>query len=163
MNGYSFGLPLLYLVTYVVFFFLLPYFFTQRRPAFGKQAAFSMLSILVLIFAIEIITAFIPDQEIGNRILHALGGGFVAFLICLFAARDTGLRISKTRFLIFSFLLVTGLGVANELLEFLLQNITQVIYSPTTTDTWLDLLSNTIGILLGAACFLPYVAPHKEP
>lgn len=95
----------------------------------------------------------IPDIALSNRFLHAFGGGFVPFLICFLAARDSKVKINKFQFLVFSFLIVTAFGVANEILEFFLQHYTYLIFAYTIDDTWLDLISNTVGAGFGAICF----------
>lgn len=60
-------------------------------------------------------------------------------------------------------LIGTALGVANELFEFLLQSTTHLVFSPTVTDTWLDLLSNTIGIGVAVSIFSAFIkTPRKH-
>ena len=129
-------------------------FFEGRLPpAFRRRSLYSILGISICMLAVFTGVYLMPSMDIGigNRILHAFGGGFLAYLVCFLIVRDSGLRISRFRFFIFTFLVVTALGVANEMLEFLLQSTTGLIFSPTPTDTWLDLASNLVGTLLAAA------------
>ena len=151
---FSLLLTALYCFVYVVLFFLFPTFFNQAREKLSKRSLISLGIIILLSFVAYIISYNIANEQIGNRFLHGFGGGFLAFLMCWLVARDTKLKITKFQFFVFSFLIVTGLGVANELLEFLLQSTTSFIFSPTATDTWLDLLSNTIGALIASAIFV---------
>ena len=121
-------------------------------PAFRRRSLYSILGISICMLAVFTGVYLMPSMDIGigNRILHAFGGGFLAYLVCFLVVCDSGLRISRFRFFIFTFLVVTALGVANEMLEFLLQSTTGLIFSPTPTDTWLDLASNLVGTLLAA-------------
>jgi hypothetical protein len=107
------------------------------------------------------ISFLIPDVQFSNRFLHAFGGGFLGFLVCFLAVKDNNLKIDRFRFFVFSFLIVIALGVANELMEFILQTYTHFIFSPTSTDTWLDLASNLVGIILAAAIFVPFVSRKR--
>lgn len=128
-------------------------FFEGRLPPpFRRRSLYSILGISVFMLLVFMGVYLSPSMDIGigNRILHAIGGGFLAYIVCVVAVRDSGLRIRGMRFFIFSFLIVTALGVANEMLEFLLQSYTPLVFSPTVTDTWLDLASNLVGTLLGA-------------
>jgi hypothetical protein len=103
----------------------------------------------------------IQDQELSNRFLHAFGGGFLGFLTCFLAAKDSSVVINKFQFFIFSVLIVIALGVANEILEFLLQNYVGIVFATSVNDTWLDLISNTIGIFIASAIFIPLVRNKK--
>lgn len=147
---------------YFFLYFLFPIFFqtTITRP--NKKSAYS----LVYIFAFSLISYFIAlqigNEWIGNRIIHILGGGAASFFMCFRVIKDTDMKIGRFQFFVFSFLIVTALGVGNELVEFFLQHFFHIIFAPTITDTWLDLLSNTIGILLGAAVLVPFVKSHKS-
>jgi hypothetical protein len=100
--------------------------------------------------------------EFSNRVLHAYGGGFMAFLVCFLVVRDSKLSLTKFQFFIFSFLIVAALGVANEILEFFLQNYAGMIFSSHINDTWYDLMSNTIGSLIATVCFVPCIKKYYE-
>lgn len=71
--------------------------------------------------------------------------------------KDSTLSISRFQFLTLSMLLVTAMGVGNEILEFFLQNYFYLISSQNPLDTWLDLISNTLGIITGALIFTPFL------
>jgi hypothetical protein len=96
----------------------------------------------------------IPDQWWGNRVQHVLGGGIAASFMCFRIIRDAELKLNRFRILVFCFLTVNALGVANELAESVLQASTGIVLSPTTVDTWLDLWSNTIGIAIASFLFI---------
>lgn len=148
-------------VSYFTLFFLFPYFFEGKGTREAKISYKSLISILI-ICAISFVSCAIAlnigDKEIGNRFLHIFGGGFTAFLMCFLAAKDSGLQIRKFQFFLFSFLVVISLGVLNEVIEFLLQYYFDIISANTPIDTWLDLNSNIIGILIASICFVPFVS-----
>src|SRR3989344_9085772 len=130
-------LTALFCISYFVFYLTFPIFFGQSRPEIGRRCLLSLALIIALSVAAYFISISIPDEQIGNRFLHAFGGGFLAFLMCWLVARDTNLRVSKFQFFVFSFLIATALGVGNELLEFALEITTGLIFAPTIADTWL--------------------------
>ena len=147
------GLCVLY--TSLLWFF--PYFF--GKPSAVKQA-FSLRSIAYLLalytFVIWIVFSM-EDIELGNRILHSVAGGFAAFMTCFLAVRDTRLPLSRLRFFIFSALLVTSLGVVNELAELILSFFVEFDFPRHIDDTWFDLASNTVGLLVAALVFTPFI------
>ncbi len=150
-------------LTYALLHFLFSFFFEDAgvRRVQDRISFFSMAGIMCLNLLVFLISHAVPDRELGNRVLHVFGGGFLAFLVCFLVVRDSGLRIGRFRFFVFSFLLTVALGVANELVEFLLQRYFWVVFAQTLTDTWLDLLSNVFGALIAAACLVPFVKSGK--
>lgn len=138
--------------------FLFSMIFTNKFPVIPqKRSVFSVIVIALLSIVGYVISFSIPDPNLSNRFLRGFGGGFLAFLVCFLAVRDARIPVSRFQFFVFSFLVVTTLGVANEIAEFFLQTVTGIVYTPTITDTWLDLSSNTVGIMIAAACFTPFI------
>ena len=137
-------------VTYFFFYFGIPWFFNTRPRRFGIRSLYALGAILISFLIIEYISFGICGAFWGNRVQHALGGGFLISYICFRALRDAGQRMDPMRFIILAGLLATALGVANEIAEFFLQLYTQAIFSDSALDTWYDLLSNTVGILCSA-------------
>lgn len=142
-------------LSYVGLSFLFSWFFLGKSPVFSKTAHLAILKIGILSILVITGTYLIPHVTLANRLLHAVGGGLMAFYICYLVAKDNKLPITKFQFFVISFLTVTSLGVANELLEGILQNRTSLEFAPTINDTWLDLASNTIGAMMGALWFVP--------
>ena len=142
---------------YFILLKFLPRFFAQEITRSRRNFLFPLLFILIFSAVAYAVSYALPDPEIGNRVLH-ISGGFAGFLTCFFATRDSGVRINKFQFFVCSALIVLALGVANELLEFFLQEYVGIISAATVTDTWLDLASNTIGIILASMCSVPF---HK--
>jgi len=135
---------------------LLHYFFSSTmRPVSAARWLKSGGMILALSLAVYAISMSIEDIETGNRIIHAFGGGFLAYMACYLAARDTGLHVSKIRFFIFCFMLVMTLGIFNEVVEYVMQNHFHFTAAPNVNDTWLDLISNIVGTLIAAIWLTP--------
>lgn len=127
-----------------------------------RGAFYSLVYIVICISLIFTISLGVPDRGFGNRLLHAFGGGFLSFLICFLVVRDSGLKITRLQFFIFSLFVVTFLGVTNEIAEFFLQNYLAFHFADTINDTWLDLISNTVGALIGSVCFVPFIKSAKS-
>jgi len=141
-------------VSYFALALLFAFFFENRMPQFTGRAVMSVCIIAFCATLAFILAAVIPDTEFGNRIQHAFGGGFVTYLICYLAVRDSNVRVDRLHFAIFALLIVTAMGVANELLEFFLQTHTAGVFADNPLDTWRDLASNSVGALIAACVFL---------
>lgn len=135
--------------------FFLPAFFRQRAVPFETRSLVSVGHVLAASFIATLLSFLIPDAELGNRVLHALAGGTVGVSACFLAVRDSGMRIDRFQFAVLSILIVLALGIANELLEFALQVYLGFGFSETVTETWWDLTSNCVGILLGVLLLTP--------
>jgi hypothetical protein len=144
-------------IAYFVLVQFFSYFFEHKLAKIPSGAFLSLVIIAVLSFVGHIVSYSIPNPELGNRVLHAFGGGFMAFLTCFLVVKDIKLKISKFQFFILSMLIVTALGVGNELLELLLQTFKVLVFAGHVYDTWYDLVSNTVGSLIAAVCFVPYI------
>ncbi|MEK7621737.1 MAG: hypothetical protein AAB415_01020 [Patescibacteria group bacterium] len=134
----------------------LPAFFNQARECWGVSSSrHRAVQSIALIIAVSIgsllLSSSVVDPEWSNRLQHALGGGFVSAVVCFLAFRDSGLlaKVGRTRFAVSSFFLVIALGVFNEVAEFILQNYFDLRFASTINDTWLDLISNIVGLILG--------------
>ncbi len=143
--------------SYFVILELFSIFFDGKTVRPGPKAIRSVAIIFVLALLGYAVALYIPDLEWGNRVLHGFVGGFLTFLICFLAATDGAFRISRFQFFIFSALLVTSLGVLNEHIELFLQTYIRLLFYSNPNDTWLDLISNTVGILLAGACLVPFL------
>ena len=145
--------------TYFILLALLPRFFAQKVMLPRRRQLVSLVHIVIFLVLTYAVNFSIQDPWLANRVLHIFGGGFLGFFMCFLAVRDSGIRITKFQFFVFSVLIVLALGTANELLELFLQEYAGIISSTTVTDTWLDLASNTVGIILASICLVPF---HKE-
>lgn len=159
---YLFSLALLLCTVYGALLLLFSLFFQNRLSPLNPRAFSSIALIAVTISVIFLASLSVPDEELGNRLLHAFGGGFLAFLICFLVVRDSGLKITRFQFCTFSLLIVTFLGAANEITEFFLQNYLGFHFADTINDTWLDLISNMVGALIGSVCFVPFIKYEKR-
>ena len=149
-------------VGYFSLFFLFSYFFDNKAARPNRRSFYSILSIVVAMGAVLALSFNMTNLELANRILHAFGGGFIAFYACFRVVQDSGLEIDRTRFFVFSAMAVTTMGVANEIFELVLQTYGPFLFSATITDTWLDLLSNTVGIFFAAACLVPLISRKNK-
>lgn len=147
---------------YVVLLFLFPFFFDKKgeRPS-PKKFTLSFIIIAAATYAVYAIVTGMSDLWLSNRILHIFGGGFSALLVCFLAAKDSGVRITGFQFFFFSFLVVTTLGVCNEVVEFFLQSYFGLQFAGTVEDTWFDLTSNMIGAVLAGALLTPLLSDGK--
>lgn len=150
-------------LTYAVLFFLFPLFFANRLARPTPRSAASLAMIFAALLAVFIVVGAIHDHDrvLANRVLHALGGGFLSFFICWLVVRDTRLVIGRFQFLLFSTLIVTTLGVGNEILEFFFAIYLRVNFQSDGFDTWLDLISNAVGTGFGALVFAPLLRRFK--
>ncbi len=149
-------------VSYAGLVSVLPWLLEGRPLRLPRVAARSLIVIVFAAFAAFFVSFQIGDEQWANRFLHVFGGGFVGFLVCVLAARDSGLGIGRTRFFVAAALMVTCMGVANELVEFFLDTYTSLLFSASRIDTWLDLASNAIGVCIAAPFFLPLAPRRRE-
>lgn len=146
-----------FVVSYFILTFIFSLFFEkQAKPSF-KKVVFSLASILILSLITRYIASIIPNPDIANRFLHGVAGGVLALFVCFIVVRDFNFRLNKIQFFIFAVLLVTALGVVNELAEFTCQNFFGQIMAESIEDTWLDLVSNTTGALISAFILAPFI------
>lgn len=144
-------------LVYIVLIFGLPYFFNTPISTSKNIQIRSILTITILSFFGYGISFLIPDVELSNRFLHGFGGGFLAIFSCFCAFKDGVVPISKLQFFIFTILLVATLGVTNEILEFCLQNYLGFTFAISVNDTWLDLVSNSIGSIVAVGILTPFI------
>jgi hypothetical protein len=149
-------------VTYFLLYLLFPTFFKETIPAMGRRSLYSLAVIVGLSVLVFAISFAIRDSELSNRVLHIFGGGFLSFLICFIVVKDTKLQIDRLQFFVFSFLVVISLGAVNEMLEYFLQNYFNFSFAKTANDTWLDLISNSVGALIAAVILVPFIKNNQN-
>lgn len=149
---------LLYVLSYWAVFLLFTEFFASLKWPRLAAAARTIGAVVGFLMIGFILVRLIPDEWWGNRVQHALCGGATAFYMCYRIICDADLRLTRFQTVIICCFTVTALGVANELAEFVEQALFDVVLSPTTVDTWLDLWSNTAGI---GASVLVFMAADK--
>ena len=143
-----FILGALYCVAYAFFVLAIPFCITDTVGSVKDIRPVSLVTIAVLCLVTFGISFVIPNDFWANRWLHAVGGGMTGFILYWLAVRDSHTSLNTTQFFVLGFLLVTALGVANELMEMILQLAHIEIAAATVTDTWFDLASNTVGATL---------------
>jgi len=149
-------------VIYVVLLFFLPALFNLPRRAWRAIDLWPIGPIIIVSLFGYLVASFMPDLEVSNRFIHGFGGGFMATLVCFFAVRVSQLGLNRFQFFFIAALIVSTLGVGNEVLEFFLQKYTTLPFAQSIDDTWLDLVSNTVGLLIGLAIFTPFVKASQK-
>jgi hypothetical protein len=151
-------------VVYAALVYGFAWFFAGPRPRLSAGRALrAMVPIALVVIVADMVSLSIDDWELANRVLHVFGGGVAGYLACAFAARDAGLAIGRPRFVMAALLLVTLMGVGNELVEFALQRFASLRFAAGPLDTWFDLASNMVGVAIGAALFTPLVPRRALP
>lgn len=148
MGGIVFAL--FYCVGYFVVAHLSCLFFGAARPRFGAAAVRSMATMAVLIIGVFLLADMVPDAALGNRLQHGIGGGVLGVLLCFLIFFDQRIPVTRFQFFVWSAFVVTGLGVANELLEFFVQSYTNMVFAADQFDTWRDFASNSVGIVVAS-------------
>ena len=140
--------------SYFLLSFIFSKFFSQPL-AIEKLKKLKPVCIIVVLSLV--ISAISHEMPVGpdNRFLHALGGGLMVVLVCFLAIKNLQFGISRFQFIVVSALTATAFGVGNELLEFFLENYFGLIANVSLNDTWLDLLSNTVGIIFALLVLTP--------
>jgi len=157
MPIFSFALITLGLCAgYGVLLFVVPVLLGNPIPPVRSVRTNSLWIIPASAIVVGVLVALIPDPFWQNRALHTLGGGVLASIACFAAFKDSAVRASSFQFFVLTVLIVTALGVANELLEFVVQNYAGFVMADSINDTWLDLLSNTVGTV-GASSVLVFL------
>jgi hypothetical protein len=155
---YLFFLAVCLSVSYFFLYLLFSLFF---RNSFSLPTIRKAISSVVLIFILSILidhlTLAVSDIQLSNRLLHAFGGGSLAFFVCFLVVRDAKFVIPKFQFFVFSFLVVMTLGIGNETIEYLMQTHSHYTFSSTPYDTWLDLISNSVGALIAGIILTPFI------
>ncbi len=156
-NNTSMIYSLLFIVAYLILYIVLNYgiqFVLNKK--INKRTLKKKSFTLILLFSVAIfsIVFLIKDPELANRFQHAIAGGFLAMLISYLALKDSKVKINKLQMILLSILIVTFLGVLNEIAEFLGEIFTSLVFADNIYDTWYDLTSNLFGIILGCVFVL---------
>lgn len=122
-----------------------------NKNSLEKKSFFIILILGIIIFSIVFL---IKDSELANRFQHAIGGGFLAMLVSYLSFKASKIKLNKLQIFILSTLIVSFLGILNEIFEFFMQANTNLVFSSNINDTWLDLTSNMFGIIIGSVFIL---------
>ncbi len=153
---YLLGLSVIYCAAYLMLFFGISFFFTNHLPKLNLDSLKSVTFILLFYFGVLVMSSLISDPEWSNRTLHTFGGGFLIVLVTFFAIKDSGTKINVFQFIIIGISIAALFGIANEIFEFILQNYFGFIFADSINDTWLDLISNSIGSILASVFIVPF-------
>ena len=134
--------------------------FVLGNPVWDKRVRFLFYAATLPIAWFLFVPKELNDIRQVNFLQHMIGGGvsvgFVSlYFISIFKEKfdvignltNNALQIFLWQ-AIFVYFLVSGFGVANELLEFLLDAAGIGIFSADRYDVWFDLVANTTGAML---------------
>jgi predicted neutral ceramidase superfamily lipid hydrolase len=119
----------------------------QREMKYKKLLVIACL----VLFSSLLLPSPLIHGENTNFTTHFVGGGIFTGLIWLFLKLNYRPKLKPLVELASLYLLVSGLGVANELFEFA-ANALGILNIP-GTDTWWDLFANTLGALTFWICY----------
>lgn len=151
--------PVLYTVTYGALYVLLPLLHDRPIPRLRWASVVSVVGIALLIQVVFIVTSQMTDRELGNRLLHMIGGGVLGFVLYARVVSDAHIPLNRLQFFVYGFLIISTLGVLNEHLEFFLQATGLRVFMWSMTDTWRDLASNSLGAVVVG---LPLTFIHRS-
>lgn len=149
------------IVSYFLCIAILNLVFNKKLEINYSRGMSSILIILVFTWLTYFISVYLFHGEISNRLLHMFGGGFNVTLVVFLAQRDSKISIGYLQFAIMSILLVSFFGICNEILEYLMQEFFRYTFARSIEDTWLDLISNLIGSVIGVVS-LAYFFKYKK-
>ena len=112
---------------------------------------------LVVMVAAQLVASALSYRfggVLGNALLHGLGGGVAAALLFTYLVGTFEVAWSVRVQAVGLFILVSTLGVLNELGEYVVELFHLAVYSEDTHDTWRDFTANTVGAALGFVLLL---------
>lgn len=171
------GVALFFLPKAVVYS-IYNYFYKGVKKSFGHfvyDYLFHRHTILLLgSMCLPMIWLLIPVKILQlrevNFIQHSVGGGVAVGLAAIYIIRNTIRIFEEThgkKFLmlhnffaqfIFVFFVVSGFGVANEILEFWFDLLGVGVFSADRYDTWYDLVANTTGATIVFLLYRLYIS-----
>lgn len=131
--------------------------FALGYPVWDKRIRFLVYAAVLPVLWYLLVPKELNDIRYVNFLQHAIGGGVsVGFVTLYFTSvfREKFYLMEMFIFqAVFVYMCVSAFGVANELLEFLLDWAGIGIFSADRYDVWFDLTANTTGAFL---VFLSY-------
>jgi hypothetical protein len=109
-------------------------------------------------FTISVIYSYNYSQKM-NFVMHAVGGGVACALMFQHIKAQMKWKFTRFQELMFLLAFVSVFGVINELAEFSLDTLGFGRFSIDRIDTWLDLLANSSGALIGHLFILGFYKP----
>lgn len=105
---------------------------------------------LILAGLIYFVSWYLPSPKVDGMqtafLTHFVGGGIFSGIVWVYIRNQLGLKYKPLPDLVFTYALVSALGVSNEIFEFFITRAG--LASLSSYDTWWDLVANTSGALL---------------
>jgi hypothetical protein len=133
-----------YALTYPLVTIFLQYFFGQQI-SLARLSPRHLIYVAIFVVATLALVASLPDPALANRIQHAFAGAFAVTALSYIAWLASGVSLSKFQFFCLACLLASCFGIANELLESIMQIQGRHIFADSIEDTWYDLWANSVG------------------
>jgi hypothetical protein len=130
-----------------------------RQLPYLQHAPYLWVAIVVWYLALVLPNP--PWSQTDTFTMHATGGA-VATILFFYAAAVYRLKFANVWIALAAvYFFVSGLGVLNEILEFLLDTF---VYEISNYDTWWDLVANTIGGIVAFMVFrlVPALRKHTN-
>lgn len=154
---YLLGLSIVYCIAYLALFCGISFFFQNNFPKPRPRSLGSICLIILFYFGVLIVSSLILDPEWSNRFLHTFGGGFLIVLAAFLAIKDSRTKVNAFQFIVVGISIAAVFGTANEILEFVLQSKFGFMFANSINDTWLDLISNTVGSTVASVLLAPFI------
>lgn len=107
------------------------------------------LFVLITAGIIYPVARYLPEPTLTDEsvtlVQHFVGGGFISALYFIYFTHVLKIKQPQPVMIGLLYLVTSGLGVANELLEFLATKLQ--LYSLDSSDVWWDLTANTAGAI----------------
>lgn len=140
--------------------------FALGYPVWDKRIRFLVYAAALPVLWYLLVPKELNDIRYINFLQHAIGGGVsVGFVTLYFISvfREKFYLMEMFIFqAVFVYMCVSAFGVANELLEFLLDFAGIGIFSADRYDVWFDLTANTVGTFVVFAFYVVIQNVQKQ-
>lgn len=146
-------------------YFLAPKIISAYNHSGHKHKQTNSKILLATACFLFFISWYLPSPDIQGRdtafITHLVGGGMFSAFLWFYIRNRLSWRLSLLHDLTAIYALTAALGVANELFELVVTQAGLVNLTP--SDTWWDLLANTLGAVLIWLFYAIYKLSKRSP
>ncbi len=137
---------MMHMISILIFMTALTYWLvyeTKRPIKYMEHAGWIGAALFAQIIAS--IASNIIGGQVGNFVLHGVGGGVASTMMFVYLVKTFAVRISWRAEIVMLFAFASSLGVMNELAEYFIEAAFGLVMSVDTQDTWRDFAANTSG------------------